>query len=44
MGDFPLSGCFSEDGVLYWGTGEIFNELIYHDNFVEALDVERVFC
>jgi len=36
VGDFPLSGCFSKDGILYWGTGEKIDESIDIDNFFQS--------
>jgi hypothetical protein len=44
VGNFPLSGCFSKDGILYWGTGEKIDESIDLDNFFQSGDVEGVFC
>ena len=44
VGDFPLSGCFAKDGILYWGTGETFNESMDLDAFFQGGDVEGVYC
>ena len=45
VGDFPLAGCFAKDGILYWGTGETFNESMDLDAFFQGGGaVEGVFC
>ena len=45
VGDFPLSGCFAKDRILYWGTGETFDELMDLDAFFQGDGaVEGVFC
>jgi hypothetical protein len=44
VGDFPLSGCFSKDGILYWGTGETFDESMDLDKFFQGGVVEAVNC
>jgi hypothetical protein len=44
VGNFPLSGCFSKDGILYWGTGENFDQSMDLDAFFQSGDVEGVFC
>ena len=44
VGDFPLSGCFSKDGILYWGTCETFDESMDLEAFFQSGDVEGVYC
>ena len=45
VGDFPLSGCFAKDRILYWGTGETFDKLMDLDAFFQGDGaVEGVFC
>jgi hypothetical protein len=45
VGDFPLSGCFAKDRILYWGTGETFDESMDLDAFFQGGGaVEGVFC
>jgi hypothetical protein len=45
VGNFPLSGCFTKDGILYWGTGENFDQSMDLDAFFQSGgDVEGVFC
>jgi hypothetical protein len=45
VGDFPLSGCFAKDNILYWGTGETFDESMDLDAFFQGDGaVEGVFC
>ena len=42
VGDFPLAGCFAKDGILYWGTGETFNESMDLDAFSRVVGPWRV--
>ena len=44
VGNFPLSGCFSKDGILYWGTGENFDQSMDLEAFFQSGDVEGVYC
>jgi hypothetical protein len=45
VGDFPLSGCFAKDRILYWGTGKTFDESMDLDAFFQSGGaVEGVFC
>ena len=44
VGNFPLSGCFSKDSILYWGTGENFDQSMDLEAFFQSGDVEGVFC
>jgi hypothetical protein len=45
VGDFPLSGCFAKDRILYRGTGKTFDESMDLDAFFQSGGaVEGVFC